>query len=94
MLAHRIRYHCNYAMGKYKYKCVCMSACVLLNDVVEIVPVCSWPALCSPRHDDVPLVSSYSWHKPRDRKSPKKRSEMQPTCQQEGKKVEYSKLRV
>ena len=20
MLAHRIRYHCNYAMGKYKYK--------------------------------------------------------------------------
>ena len=37
MLAHRIRYHCNYAMGKYKYKykcvcrvcvCVCMRACV------------------------------------------------------------------
>ena len=30
MLAHRIRYHCNYAMGKYKYKCVCLRvrACV------------------------------------------------------------------
>ena len=34
MLAHRIRYHCNYAMGKYKYKykcagvCVCVCACV------------------------------------------------------------------
>ena len=30
MLAHRIRYHCNYAMGKYKYKykCVCVRACV------------------------------------------------------------------
>ena len=31
MLAHRIRYHCNYAMGKYKYKykcvCVCVRAC-------------------------------------------------------------------
>ena len=23
MLAHRIRYHCNYAMGKYKCACVC-----------------------------------------------------------------------
>ena len=30
MLAHRIRYHCNYAMGKYKYKCAraCVHACV------------------------------------------------------------------
>ena len=28
MLAHRIRYHCNYAMGKYKYKCVCVHVCV------------------------------------------------------------------
>ena len=27
MLAHRIRYHCNYAMGKYKYKCVCVCVC-------------------------------------------------------------------
>ena len=27
MLAHRIRYHCNYAMGKYKV-CVCVRACV------------------------------------------------------------------
>ena len=28
MLAHRIRYHCNYAMGKYKYKykCACVKA--------------------------------------------------------------------
>ena len=62
---------------------VCMSACVLLNDVVEIVPVCSWPALCSPRHD-VPLVSSYSWHKPRDRKSPKS----VPKCSQHGNRKE------
>ena len=32
MLAHRIRYHCNYAMGKYKYKYKCAhmhaAACV------------------------------------------------------------------
>ena len=32
MLAHRIRYHCNHAMGKYKVQgvraCVCVCACV------------------------------------------------------------------
>ena len=28
MLAHRVCYHCNYAMGKYKYKCVCVRVCV------------------------------------------------------------------
>ena len=28
MLAHRIRYHCNYAMGKYKYKYKCVCVCV------------------------------------------------------------------
>ena len=28
MLAHRIRYHCNYAMGKYKVHGVCVCVCV------------------------------------------------------------------
>ena len=28
MLAHRVRYHCDYAMGKYKYKCACVCVCV------------------------------------------------------------------
>ena len=38
MLAHRIRYHCNYAMGRYKVqgtRCVCVCVCVC-------VCMCAW----------------------------------------------------
>ena len=41
MLAHRIRYHCNYAMGKYKVQgtrcvCVCVCVCVALLVIMRI----------------------------------------------------------
>ena len=35
MLAHRIRYHCNYAMGKYKVQGVCVCVCVRVCEVLK-----------------------------------------------------------
>ena len=36
MLAHRIRYHCNYAMGKYKVQGVCACVCVCVCASVSV----------------------------------------------------------
>ena len=42
MLAHRVRYHCNYAMGKYKCVCarmrVCARACVCVSFYMYLSP--------------------------------------------------------
>ena len=53
MLAHRIRYHCNYAMGKYKYKYkyVCVRVCMggrerLMEKRVKFVYInCFFPSI-------------------------------------------------
>ena len=48
MLAHRIRYHCNYAMGKYKVQSVCVCCgggcmCVCVGACVHVcVCVCAY----------------------------------------------------